>query len=340
MMDKKDNNIKECSECKSTFIRQSDMIRHIKRFHSSKAEKLINELDSKIHPFKCDQCEKGFFHKKNLNFHQKSHTSIISSGVIFQKKCPLCNHVATFKKDFYDHCREIHNILLDVEKIDFASLDDFLNWKCEIEKAVDSKFVKEYGSTAKMTNYICSHSKYSILENGVETESTVSNKVDGFCPAGFRVMHEDSGKCSIYFVKTHICHQNKNLYFESNTGKATISSAVNKIEAQKLQNNKEVKFESSEINYTNQVDDVGLSHSPNLKSKSGMNSKKKNFLNKKKEMIKNVLSTLNTISSITELEAVQELVNPIKPILGILRRKSEEFSPKKRLKSSKVTSKK
>ncbi|KAL3275113.1 hypothetical protein HHI36_019884 [Cryptolaemus montrouzieri] len=291
-MGKTDNDMKECSECKSTFIRQSDLLRHIKRFHPSKAEKLLSGLENKIYPFKCEECDKGFLHKRNLNFHQKSHSTVVNSGVLIRKKCPLCDHVATFKKDFYDHCREVHDILLDVVKMDFANNSDFENWKSEIEKALDSKFVKEYGSTAKMTNYICDQSEYSILENGVEVEGSQTNKVNGFCPAGFRVMHEASGKCSIYFVKTHICNQNRSLIFPNNLLEEHQSPKEKKKESLKVKQQKTNSNEYLEITKSleNQSDNIiELTSTSPIKKKSEkklVSPRKKSFIIKKKEMIK------------------------------------------------------
>lgn len=311
-MDNSNDNIKECRACKTTFIRQSDIIRHIKKFHPKRAENLISMLENKSITFKCDECDKQFFNRKNLNFHRKSHCGN-TTGVKIRKKCPLCDFVASFKKDFYDHCGAAHNIILDIEKMNFASLDDFMNWKLEIEGAMNSKFVREYGSTAKMTNYICSQSEYDI-----EIGNTQEKKVNGFCPAGFRVMHEENGKCSIYFVKTHICYQNKSVFPNStNEVKGCSENLVDRLETSDL------VLDNINPGSNTNTDEI-VNHYDSSFDKKSKYMKKKEFLVKKREMTKNVLSIVNSISNIAELEAVQVLINPIKPILGILQAKSRE----------------
>ena len=72
-----------------------------------------------------------------------------------------------------------------------------------------SKFIKERGSKPKVANYICHHSGYMSKNKGkrhIKTQS--SNKINGFCPAGLKVVFENYGKYSVNFFKTHVGHQN------------------------------------------------------------------------------------------------------------------------------------
>lgn len=202
-----------CSHCLKVFTLLSILTEHVRIAHPEKCKHV--DKPTKTYKYKCSFCSRQFNHINNLRFHERKFHS--SSSVPTKKsthKCPLCGLDVT-KKTFFEHFHDVHNIRIETENLEFRSVEEFTRWKENMENESKSKFVKERGSCKnKYFNehyYVCHRSGYYISEGkGIRRlKTTGSNKIDGICPAGFKVYEALNGKCSVSFRKTHVGHKNE-----------------------------------------------------------------------------------------------------------------------------------
>jgi len=84
-----------------------------------------------LYIFTCDQCTKSYCHQKNLIEHKKvAYTIAPVIEIVVQNA--MCLFTALYK-NMNIHYEKDHNILQNVNSLEFLNIDDFNNWKREIE---------------------------------------------------------------------------------------------------------------------------------------------------------------------------------------------------------------
>lgn len=201
-----------CTECNAVFTSSYYVLRrHVKKYHKGK----VDEITPLKHPersFGCDICEKKFKYNKHLTFHKKSH-AVLSNSMSkphtsairkFGKKCPLCDYKESSRIQLYNHFKEVHDVNMSIEKLEFATKKDFEDWKNLTECSAKSRFVKEYGNLS----YICHRSGFYVSKGQqkrhLKTQGSV--KIGGFCPSGMKVIVTSNGQCQVTYNKTHVGH--------------------------------------------------------------------------------------------------------------------------------------
>lgn len=222
-----------CSHCSKVFTLLSILTEHVQISHPEKLKHL--DKPTKTYKYKCSFCRRQFNHINNLRFHErKFHSSSVPTKKSTHQ-CPLCSLDVT-KKTFSEHFQDVHNIQIETENLEFRSVEEFTRWKESMENESKSKFVKERGSCKnKYFNehyYVCHRSGYYVSEGkGIRRlKMTGSNKIDGICPAGFKVYETLNGKCSVSFRKTHVGHKNEVAHLNLSTSdlKFVASKIINK----------------------------------------------------------------------------------------------------------------
>lgn len=69
-----------------------------------------------------------------------------------------------------EHYKKYHTISLKLDTFEFKSIDDFNNWKCEIQLSTQILYVKNYGSSERW-NQMYSYNKCHISDyyNSIST---------------------------------------------------------------------------------------------------------------------------------------------------------------------------
>lgn len=199
----------KCSECKAAFKRIYDLRKHVKKSHEGKIDE-IAPLKRRDYKFSCDACKKNFTHRRNLAYHQRKHhaASYLKGG----KKCPLCHFTHPLRAHICKHFRDVHDIEISSESLEFPTRTDFDMWKREIEKNTTACFVKERGENTYNSNtvvsYVCHRSGQYQPEgqHKRKLKAQGSRKIGGFCPSAMKVLVNADGKCVVEYTKTHVGH--------------------------------------------------------------------------------------------------------------------------------------
>lgn len=292
-----------CSHCLKVFTLLSILTEHVQIAHPEKCKNL--DKPTKTYKYKCNLCRRQFNHINNLKFHErKFHSSSVPTKKSTHK-CPLCSLDVT-KKTFFEHFHDVHNIRIETENLEFRSVDDFTKWKENMENESKSKFVKERGSCKnKYFNehyYVCHRSGYYISEGkGIRRlKTTGSNKIDGICPAGFKVYETLNGKCSVSFRKTHVGHKNEVLHLN-------LSNSDRKFVADKIINKKPYNIILNEVR--SNIPDCGLKRL-NLLTKKDLY----NIERRANTLIENTTTSIDNLHGETvEHQEVYEYCNIVFP---------------------------
>lgn len=158
--------------------------------------------------YECYLCDKQFASKRNL----KRHKQIIHGEAPQKKfKCTLCTFEAETKKCWLDHFQSGHQINVKEEELEFTSEEEFFKWKEDMERVTLSKFIKNRGTKLvgdTATHYFDCHRSGQFISKSKGKRNlklTGSNKVNGKCPAGMKVV-VNGGKCRVNFLSTHVGH--------------------------------------------------------------------------------------------------------------------------------------
>lgn len=204
----------QCRECWKTFSKYSNLRKHIKTFHGSMLEELAPLKKSNSFKFTCEHCHKNFSHKRNLNFHQKTHGTIHNSEKKNNvKNCCMCKTFKTSSLDgLINHFASHHNVSVDSENHNFSKKEDFEHWLMSVETSTKTKYVKKRYFKRKQHvqfDYVCHRSGHFVTKSkGMRHLKTQgSNKINGFCPAGITVLIKENGVHMVKYVKTHVGHK-------------------------------------------------------------------------------------------------------------------------------------
>ncbi|XP_005091692.1 uncharacterized protein LOC101864592 [Aplysia californica] len=137
----------------------------------------------------CPFCDKSFGSRQGLFSHKKRvHPT---EQALHGKKPPtLCSDCKVFRcfsiQGLIKHYRSKHNKVMAVQKKDFASHNEFINWKQQVEKMTKSQFIRLSGKRQDIGWTVC---YYSCHRSG--TREHVQNrkralKRQGSCKIGFK----------------------------------------------------------------------------------------------------------------------------------------------------------
>uniref|UniRef100_A0A1B6DYX6 SWIM-type domain-containing protein n=1 Tax=Clastoptera arizonana TaxID=38151 RepID=A0A1B6DYX6_9HEMI len=110
----------------------------------------------------------------------------------------------------HNHFKTTHNLPVIYDLYDFRNIQEFNNWKSELERKTASKFIKSnYNSKNKIT-YKCHRSGlfHSKSNNMRRLKMTGSCKINGYCPAAIAVNTKLNGHVKVKYISTHIGHKN------------------------------------------------------------------------------------------------------------------------------------
>ena len=85
---------------------------------------------------RCVQCTFFKFMKPQESFKTPRPGKIISS---------LCKDCARSKSELYEHLKERHDVVIAFENLKFKDLNEFLQWKSDMERESKSKFISNHG---------------------------------------------------------------------------------------------------------------------------------------------------------------------------------------------------
>lgn len=203
---------KKCGGCHKSFSDISNLRRHIKKEHKSDPKLMQFKYKAEhLYSFTC-HCGKNFSRKNLFTFHLKSHSAGENEVSHTQlQKCPLCHFSCSLEKNFFIHFKNIHDIDLMQENLEFDHFEEFENWKNNIESKTSSRFTtlrSKSLSSGKYIKYACNRSGYyTPVQNRTRSLKTQgTNKINGICPAVMILQVSESGKCTCKFIKTHIGH--------------------------------------------------------------------------------------------------------------------------------------
>lgn len=167
-----------------------------------------------LHPHCCVQCGKCFSNASNLHRHERlAHSASTSSVNRKSVKCVLCDGEFLSKKTFDEHLIYVHDFSFEKEFNEFASKEEFLEWKKNIEKENVCCYVKNRGSKQYRDvihhYYYCHRSGFfsSRSEGKRNVKILGSNKMDVMCPSMIKVK-EKGNNFKVEYLKTHIGHRN------------------------------------------------------------------------------------------------------------------------------------
>lgn len=228
------------------------------------------------------------------------------------------------KTELYNHFKSAHDIIIDTEAIQFLTVQEFTNWMMDIKKKSKCKynsFIKERSATLKMTNYVCPRSGFFQTKSTgkCKTEFQGTRKINGFCPAQLSFSVDKDGTCKIYFIKTHIGHNNELDYLFLTIEERnmlvpfdvildsicdTVCASIKKRDQFKIENS--LNLQSTAVRHRNDAISVD----------TWMEEKKDSlFPEKKTVFIEEVLKELNSIDNDEELSIVQTILNSMSPAL-------------------------
>lgn len=117
------------------------------------------------------------------------------------KKCPLCEFKTSAAQDIHAHFTEYHDINIDSEDITVSTLDEFYNWKTQVESESNSKFVKHTSTSKGKTMYAyytCHRSgNYNPKRKGLRhLKLKGSNKINAFSVTKLKVLRLSNSNSS------------------------------------------------------------------------------------------------------------------------------------------------
>lgn len=117
-------------------------------------------------------------------------------------------------KNFTYHLEQDHSIKVDSKSLKFGSIEEFQKWQTAVEVETKANFIRQrtpdVSKDGIVTQYCCNRSGHfkSRSRNIRHPKLKGSVKINGFCPAGIKVV-EKNGVCDVLFTYTHVGHQQK-----------------------------------------------------------------------------------------------------------------------------------
>ncbi|XP_060522906.1 uncharacterized protein LOC132699931 isoform X1 [Cylas formicarius] len=207
----------ECSECQTFFSKLSNLRKHARKFHPKEVTKLAPLRYKKCSPdsdnIGCKLCDKVFLRKNSLNRHIKTmHHETLVKITRVTKKCALCDYRDIIKKNLIIHYESVHEIRLKWHQLMFSTMDEFNQWKTQMENKTYSKFIKKSTTVSKLHTFIqynCHRSGTFIPEGKGKRhlKTQGSSKINAYCPANIQVFIENDHQLSVKYLETHVGHK-------------------------------------------------------------------------------------------------------------------------------------
>lgn len=175
----------KCFECDKTLSNFFSLKRHIEKCHPTMPTKSKKDTKSE-YLFSCS-CGNNFTYKHHFQFHKR--TCHNDTEKRKNKKCPLCHYMGADKKEMVTHFKEKHHIMVKTRELQFASFENFKEWKSKIEAETYSWYIRNSttsGRKVEKTYYYCHRSgQYKTQGVGLrKLKVQGSKKINGYCPAG------------------------------------------------------------------------------------------------------------------------------------------------------------
>ncbi|XP_065202653.1 uncharacterized protein LOC135832998 [Planococcus citri] len=200
----------DCNLCDKSFSSNSNLRKHLKNIHFQSSTSIREQVPRKKEgnfKYVCSECPKSFNSLKNFKYHNQVHNQD-SSLRVKVVQCPLC----VFKgnsTEISKHFSDEHQILYEVENLEFDTWNTFMSWKKLKEKKTHCKFILKRRQEKSTAHFIC-HRSGTFKSKGKNLRLLKiqgSKKINAFCPAAIDVV---IGKnvCRANFISTHVGHCN------------------------------------------------------------------------------------------------------------------------------------
>ena len=164
---------------------------------------------------KCNLCNKLFSRKDSLKRHMNSaHRVALKND--FKHSCHLCDHSFFFKWKLTEHLASVHECNILKENLNFATEQEFFDWKEKIEEVSCVYFSKQYASYTSKNfishNFLCQNDGHGKAHRKVGDELPKTSrrnkkgkiKTGGTCPAKMRCRKSlIDGSCDVEYIKSH-----------------------------------------------------------------------------------------------------------------------------------------
>lgn len=150
----------KCLVCNKYFTKKYTLKRHIKQKHADSQYSETRPEVEVTYNYQCSHCNRKYSYKHHLKSHIKnlhSSASTVPTEVltlpgknIKHKICPLCKtYSSPSLEEFVKHIRNLHDVKVESEELQFLSVSEFLDWKKNIEKNKSTQFRKETTKSSK-----------------------------------------------------------------------------------------------------------------------------------------------------------------------------------------------
>lgn len=161
---------------------------------------------------KCLLCGREYTRKVGLYRHQRKAHSL-EPKIPGTLRCPEsnCEEVFRHRNELRDHITHEHQIVVDKVFLEFASVDDFLDWKKGEEKVIRAAFILHRGpKNTKSIKTLERSSGYYYCHGSAKwkksSSSEVSSNVDVCCPASINVQKKADGSVKVEYWNCHYGH--------------------------------------------------------------------------------------------------------------------------------------
>ncbi|XP_054275471.1 uncharacterized protein LOC128994741 [Macrosteles quadrilineatus] len=222
--------------------------------------------------FKCSRpnCIAAFAEERSLKLHVRKHHHNFGR----KWKCPLCPYTARQRtNDIHRHFEKNHDIPLRKEHHVFKSREEFISWKCEMEKTSVSTYRKR-SSKENYLYYQCHRCGFYNSEGRGKRHIKISGtcKINGYCPANLTVKIKND-TLHVTHVVTHVGHKNEIKHKKLSSEERRLIAlqlADKKPHEEILKNIRESisNYQLQRIHLTNKKDIVNIEKSFNLHHES------------------------------------------------------------------------
>lgn len=194
-----------CEICGKVFPHSGNLKRHGRNYHKL--------FDQKTKCYKCDLCNYSSIRSDSFKRHQfNKHKKLKKNPNRYH--CVICSFKSSDNLQIFQHFRLAHGIDMTYENLEFITVDDFEDWRLNLEKIEYIKFTIQYSflteNGSKKFHFACFRDGFYKSKAKVRQEKLAgSNKINGHCPAKMDVEVLTNGHVQVNYQKVHIGHKNE-----------------------------------------------------------------------------------------------------------------------------------